>query len=35
LAHRFRQDPENAFPGDGQKRWSEGRIAELERKIGQ
>ena len=25
----------NAFPGNGKQRWSEGRIAELERKIGQ
>jgi transposase len=31
----FRQGPGNAFPGPGQRRWSEGRIAELERKIGQ
>ena len=31
----FRQGPGNAFPGKGQRRWSEGRIAELERKIGQ
>jgi transposase-like protein len=31
----FRQRPGNAFPGHGQRRWSEGRIAELERKIGQ
>ena len=39
LLHRwcqeFRQGPGNAFPGQGQRRWSEGRIAELERKIGQ
>ena len=39
LLHRwrseFRQRPSNAFPGAGQRRWSEGRIAELERKIGQ
>ena len=39
LLHRrrreFRQGPGNAFPGLGQRRWSEGRIAELERKIGQ
>ena len=33
--HEFRQAPGNAFPGNGQRRWSEGRIAELERKIGQ
>jgi transposase len=31
----FRQGPGNAFPGQGQRRWSEGRIAELERTIGQ
>jgi transposase len=31
----FRQGPGNAFPGRGQRRWSQGRIAELERKIGQ
>jgi len=31
----FRQGPGNAFPGYGQRRWSEGRMAELERKIGQ
>jgi transposase-like protein len=31
----FREGPGNAFPGQGQRRWSEGRIAELERKIGQ
>jgi transposase len=31
----FRQGPGNAFPGQGQRRWSEGRSAELERKIGQ
>jgi transposase len=30
----FRQGPGNAFPGNGQRHWSEGRIAELERKIG-
>ncbi len=30
----FRQAPGNAFPGHGSPRWSEGRIAELERKIG-
>ena len=29
-----RQGPGNAFPGEGRRRWSEGRIAELERKIG-
>src|SRR5246127_4272401 len=31
----FRQGPGNAFPGKGNQRWSEGRIAELERKVGQ
>src|SRR4029079_7215453 len=31
----FRQGPGNAFPGNGKHRWSEGRIAELERNIGQ
>ena len=31
----FRQGPGNAFPGQGKQRWSEGRIAELERKVGQ
>ena len=31
----FRQAPGNAFPGNRQRRWSEGRVAELERKIGQ
>src|ERR1017187_2598762 len=31
----FRHAPGNAFPGQGQRRWSEGRVAELERKIGQ
>lgn len=31
----FRTGPGNAFPGNGKQRWSEGRIAELERKIGQ
>jgi len=31
----FRQGPGNAFPGNGKARWSEGRIAELERKVGQ
>src|SRR5450755_1084247 len=39
LLHRwrreFRQGSGNAFPGNGKPRWSEGRIAELERKIGQ
>jgi transposase len=31
----FRQGPGNVFPGNGKPRWSEGRIAELERKVGQ
>ena len=31
----FRQGAGNAFPGQGNQRWSEGRIAELERKVGQ
>ena len=31
----FRQGPGNAFPGQGKQRWADGRIAELERKIGQ
>ena len=31
----FQQGPGNTFPGNGQRRWSEGRVAELERKIGQ
>ena len=39
VLHRWRrelrQGPGNVFPGNGKERWSEGRIAELERKIGQ
>src|ERR1700691_4467015 len=31
----FRDGLGNAFPGNGKQRWSEGRIAELERKVGQ
>ena len=31
----FREAPGNVFPGNGKQRWSEGRMAELERKIGQ
>jgi transposase len=31
----FRQGPGKVFPGHGKQRWSEGRMAELERKIGQ
>jgi transposase len=30
----FRHGPGNAFSGNGKQRWSEGRIAELERKVG-
>src|ERR1700745_3503989 len=32
---QFREAPGNACPGNGKQRWSEGRVAELERKIGQ
>ncbi len=39
VLHRWRreirQGSGNAFPGNGKQRWSEGRIADLERKIGQ
>lgn len=39
VLHRWRrelrQGTGNAFPGNGKQRWSEGRIAELERKVGQ
>ena len=39
VLHRWRreirQGPGNAFPGHGKQRWADGRIAELERKIGQ
>ena len=31
----FRQGPGNAFPGLGKRRWDKGRVAQLERKIGQ
>ena len=31
----FRQGPGNVFPGLGKRRWDEGRVAQLERKIGQ
>ena len=31
----FRPGPGNAFPGNGKQRWSEGRIAEWERAVGQ
>ena len=36
--HRWRREvrpgPGHVFPGHGQQRWAEGRLAELERKIG-
>jgi len=39
VLHRWRreirQGPGNVFPGHGKQRWSEGRLADLERKIGQ
>ncbi|HZZ15492.1 MAG TPA: transposase [Candidatus Sulfotelmatobacter sp.] len=31
----LREGPGNVFPGNGKQRWSESRVAELERKIGQ
>src|SRR5499425_2907745 len=31
----FRQGPGNVFPGLGKRRWEEGRVAQLERKVGQ
>jgi transposase-like protein len=31
----FRQGPGNVFPGLGKRRWEEGRVAQLERQIGQ
>ena len=31
----FREGPGNAFSGNGNQRWSDGRVAELERKVGQ
>ena len=31
----FRRGPGNVFPGNGKPRWAEGRVAELERKVGQ
>jgi transposase len=31
----FRAGTGNAFPGNGKQRWSDGKVAELERKIGQ
>ena len=39
LLHRWRreirQGPGNVFPGHGKQRWADGRMAELERNIGQ
>ena len=39
VLHRWRREfhegPGNAFPGWGKRRWEEGRVAQLERKIGQ
>jgi transposase-like protein len=39
VLHRWRreirQGPGNVFPGHGKQGWADGRIAELERKIGQ
>src|SRR5512135_1016396 len=39
VLHRWRRElrhgPGNAFPGNGNQRWSEGRISVLERKVGQ
>ena len=39
LLHRwqreFRQGPGNVFPGIGKRRWEEGQVAQLERKVGQ
>jgi transposase len=39
VLHRWKRELRagtgNAFPGNGKARWSEGRVAELERKIGQ
>jgi transposase len=34
-AREFRKSPGEAFPGKGQRHWPEGRVADLERKIGQ
>ncbi len=31
----FREGPGNAFSGHGKQRWPEGKVADLERKIGQ
>lgn len=39
VLHRWqrelREGPGNVFPGHGKQRWSDGRVAELERKVGQ
>jgi transposase len=39
VLHRWRREfhdgPGNVFPGSGKRRWEEGRVAQLERKIGQ
>ena len=34
-AREFRKTPGEAFAGNGQPHWPEGRVADLERKIGQ
>ena len=38
VLHRWRREQQqgagNSFPGNGRRRWPEGRIAELERKVG-
>jgi transposase len=31
----FREAPGNAFPGLGKQRWEQGRVEQLERKVGQ
>ena len=39
LLHRWRKEyrggPRNAFPGAGNRRWDETKVAQLERKVGQ
>jgi transposase len=39
LLHRwrkqFREGPGNVFPGFGKRRWDEGKVAQLERNVGQ
>jgi transposase len=39
MLHRWRQEfrrgPGNAFSGGGKRRWEDGRIVQLERKVGQ